>query len=229
MSDDLNELILKIAGQVVMSPEPGRALRAWRESLNIRQARLASNMGVSQSVLSDYENGRRGSPGVVFVKKYVEALVNIDRLQDRRLERMVKPTDTSAIIAMADFRSPVEARTVLRLVKGELLAGEELLDYKLFGYTILDSIKAIYALSGYQFYRIFGSSTERVLVFTGVGLGRSPLVAIRVSHLKPRMVVIHGPKTVDELAVRLAQKEKIILALSTFKSVDSFTKVLSSL
>ncbi len=85
---------------------------------------------------------------------------------------------------------------------------------KLYGYTVVDSIKTIYALSGYDFYRIFGATTERALVFTKVGMGRSPLVAIRVSQLKPRLVVIHGPKEVDPLAIDLAKREGIILALS---------------
>ncbi|MCL5672405.1 MAG: hypothetical protein M1566_02845 [Thaumarchaeota archaeon] len=85
---------------------------------------------------------------------------------------------------------------------------------KLYGYTVVDSIKTIYALSGYDFYRIFGATTERALVFTKVGMGRSPLVAIRVSQLKPRMVVIHGPREVDPLAVELARKEQLVLALS---------------
>ena len=80
---------------------------------------------------------------------------------------------------------------------------------------MLDSIKTIYALSGYDFYKIYGATTERLIVFTKVGLGRSPMVAIRVVHLKPRMVVLHGPKTVDQVGKALAERERIILALSS--------------
>tara|TARA_B100001245_G_scaffold89730_1_gene64796 strand:- start:1042 stop:1296 length:255 start_codon:yes stop_codon:yes gene_type:complete len=69
-------------------------------------------------------------------------------------------------------------------------------------------------LSGIDFYKIFGATTERVLIFTRVGIGRSPLVAIRVSQLKPRMVILHGPDEIDKLAVDLADKDKIILGLT---------------
>jgi len=93
----------------------------------------------------------------------------------------------------------------------------------------LDSIRAIYALSGFDFYRIFGATTERALIFTRVGLGRSPLVAIRVSQLKPRMVILHGPKVVDPLAIDLAEKERIILALSSLPDESSFLEALSKL
>ena len=79
---------------------------------------------------------------------------------------------------------------------------------------MVDSIKTIYALSGYDFYRIFGATTERALIFTKVGMGRSPLVAIRVSQLKPRVVVVHGPEHLDPLAVDLAKREGLVLALS---------------
>jgi len=66
------------------------------------------------------------------------------------------------------------------------------------------------------------------LVFTKVGMGRSPLVAIRVSQLKPRMVVIHGPAEVDPLAVELAKKENILLALSGAGSEDELISSLRS-
>jgi len=52
-------------------------------------------------------------------------------------------------------------------------------------------------------------------------MGRSPLVAIRVSQLKPRMVVIHGPREVDPLAVDLAKREGILLALSGAPTEES--------
>ena len=34
------------------------------------------------------------------------------------------------------------------------------------------------------------------------------MVAIRVVHLKPRMVVLHGPKSVDQVGKALAEKER---------------------
>jgi putative transcriptional regulator len=113
-------------------------------------------------------------------------------------------------------------------VKGRILAGEET-GVRLYGYTVVDSIKTIYALSGYDFYRIFGATTERALVFTKVGMGRSPLVAIRVSQLKPRMVVIHGPKELDPLALELAKREGIVLALSGCDSEETLIASMKAL
>src|SRR5438552_7913812 len=132
---------------------------------------------------------------------------------------------TSAILTIREFPTPVNASQNLRTVDGRLLTGDD--SYvNFYAYTVVDSIKTIYALSGYDFYRIFGATTERALVFTKVGTGRSPMVAIRASPLKPRMVVIHGPRELDPLALELAKREGIILALSGSRSEE---EIISSL
>ena len=98
------------------------------------------------------------------------------------------------------------------------------LERKIYGYTVLDSIQTIYTLSGFDYYKIFGATTERALIFTNVGMGRSPLVAIRVSQFKPRMVILHGPKTVDKMAIDLAEQEQIILVLSLLPMKNDFNE-----
>jgi putative transcriptional regulator len=229
MNQGIDEVLAKIAGNVIASPNPCTALKAWRKKLNIKQVQLAKGMKVSPSVLSDYESGRRSSPGIGFVKKYLEALISLDYAHGRVLEKITPPQDKSAVIAIGEFKEPVSARRVVELVEGKVLKGEAYLSQEIYGYTVLDSIKAIYALSGFDFYRIFGATTERALIFTKVGLGRSPLVAIRVSQLKPRMVILHGPKFVDHLAMDLAEKEKIILVLSYLPAEKAFSNVLDEL
>lgn len=210
------EIIIRIAGSIVLSENPAATLRSWRQKLNIRQAALAKKMKISPSVLSDYEKGRRPSPGVAFVRRYVQALVelaDVSRSIDL-LNQQAAANSHEPILVLGEYEAPVKASKVVEALKAEVLAGSDLLDWSIYGYTVLDSIRTIYALSGFGFYRIFGSTTERVLVFTKVGLGRSPLVAIRVSQLKPRMVILHGPKVVDPLAVELAKRERIILGLA---------------
>ncbi len=229
MSVDNLEFASRIAGDVVVSENPGNAMRKWRERIAVKQATLAREMGLSPSVLSDYESGRRASPGVGFIKKYVSALVKLDQNHHKLLPRDITAKDRSAILAIGEFDEPVKAREIVELVDGTVITGAEKLSTNIYGYTVVDSIKTIYALSGFDFYKIYGATTERVLVFTKVGLGRSPMVAVRVGHLKPRMVVIHGPKTVDEIAKALAEKEKIILSLAGNKSEQEIVRALNEL
>ena len=223
-----DDALSKIAGNVVASPDPGRAMRAWREKLGIRQKALADALGISASVLSDYESGRRPSPGVGFVRKYVVALVRLDESKGRVVSQLVASGKDEAILSIGEFQGPMDATKILKALDATVLAGEPG-GVRLNGYTVVDSIKTIYALSGFDFYRIFGATTERALVFTKVGMGRSPLVAIRVSQLKPRVVVIHGPKEVDPLAVELARKEGLVLALSGAPTEEAMIEALSSL
>jgi putative transcriptional regulator len=228
MSVDHNDFAAQIAGDVVISENAGDAMRKWRERIAVKQAILAKEMGLSPSVLSDYESGRRASPGVGFIKRYVNALVKLDQ-NHHRLARDIEPKDKSAILSIGEFSKPVKAKELLKVVDGRIVTGEDKLDTDIYGYTVLDSIKTIYALSGFDFYKIYGATTERLLVFTKVGLGRSPMVAIRVVHLKPRMVVLHGPKEIDSVGKGLAEKEKIILSLAGNKSEDDIIQGLSAL
>lgn len=224
-------LASRIAGEIILSSSPGSTLRKWREIFNATQTRLAEKLRVSPSVISDYENERR-LPGARFIRRFVLALMSIDEEEGGRflkeLTRLVI-TPTDAVIDIREFPAAVEGRRLSEVVRGVPVACENLLQRSIYGYTVLDSIKVIQTLSSADAYRIFGTTTERALVFTNVTTGRSPMVAVRVHPLKPRMVIIHGPEKVDELAIRLAEVEQIPLILSKMKSVDELVIALSKL
>jgi len=67
------------------------------------------------------------------------------------------------------------------------------------------------------------------MIFTRVSTGRSPLVAIRVTSLKPGAIVLHGLKgnDVDSVARKIAEVENIHL-LSTMMPVESMIEILQS-
>ncbi|HVP23392.1 MAG TPA: helix-turn-helix domain-containing protein [Conexivisphaerales archaeon] len=229
MGESGEDLSVSIAGELTVSANPGRSMKLWREKARISQASLARAMGVSPSVLSDYENGRRHSPGAAFLKRFVDSLISLDRQGSRLLTSKPAQVDTSAILGIGEYSEPVTVGRVLEELGAEVLAGRDQLDRLVFGYTVLDSIRTIYSLSGVEFYRIYGKSTERVVVFTQVGLGRSPMVAIRVSQLKPRVVVIHGLRQLDPLAVQLAEKEHLVLAVCSTGSERQIAEKLAAL
>jgi len=208
------DTVTTLCGLIVTSGEPGEVMKFWRKRMNLKQTMLAKELGITASVLSDYESGRRSSPGIKFVRKYVDGLVKLDEAHNKLLGQSKEMTNRSAIIGMGEFGTPIPAKKIVEMVSGKVLTGKSFLSSLIHGYTILDSLKAIYTLSGSDFYAVFGQTTERVLIFTKVGLGRSPLIAIRVSQLKPRMVILHGPSTVDPLALELASREKMLLVLS---------------
>ncbi|WP_415281002.1 helix-turn-helix domain-containing protein [Candidatus Nitrososphaera sp. FF02] len=66
-----------IAGSVVLSDNPPQQLKFWRKKFGVKQADLAKKMSITPSVLSDYEKGRRPSPGANFMKRYLQALYQL--------------------------------------------------------------------------------------------------------------------------------------------------------
>ncbi|MEM1851776.1 MAG: transcriptional regulator, partial [Acidilobaceae archaeon] len=167
--------------------------------------------------ISDYEKGRR-VPGAKFVQKFVSALLEID---EKRSWKKVSSLTASfgimpeVVIDMREFESPVKLDEFITSVKGILLNPEAKVDRLVYGYTVVDSIKAILSLSGIQYSILFGLTPERAFIFTRVAMGRSPMVAVRVAPIKPSIVVLHGPRErVDPLAVELARREGIPLILS---------------
>ena len=213
------DLSVKIAGEIVLSAEPSKAIKKWREVFGISQVSLASNLGISSSVVSDYESGRRRSPGAKLVKKLVDAFISVDELKGSRVLKAYERIDrgaslSSAVLDMREFSLPVKVREIIRVIEGTPLVNEELLDKDIYGYTVLDSVKAILELSSEEFLGIYGMTSERALIFTNVSKGRSPFVAIRVSTIKPGLVVLHGLKEVDPLGLKIAAKERVPVVLS---------------
>jgi putative transcriptional regulator len=218
------ELKEKIAGEIALSEEPGVTIRKWREQFSLSQQELAEHLGISPSVISDYESGRRKSPGVATVKRIVDALIDLDEESGGKiLKRYQTEKPNKAILSMKEFPVPVPVEDFVSSIKGKNLSKTS---YKtdVHGYTVIDSVRAIVSLDSSDYLKIYGWSSQRALIFIGVKYGRSPMVAIRAHPLKPAMVVFHQPERVDELAVKLANLERIPLVatnLSMQRLIDN--------
>jgi putative transcriptional regulator len=202
----------RIASEITLSNAPGKTIRKWREELEISQHDLSKHLKLSPSMISDYESGRRKSPGTKTVKKIVDALLELDKTRKSSLY-LAEPSDLGDIIlSMKEFSVGRPASEFLKEIKGVNLCKDVPLARNIHGYTVLDSLKTITTLRSSDYWRIYGWSTERALVFSGVKFGRSPMVAVRAHPLKPAMVVYIQPENIDQLAVKLAELENVCLA-----------------
>ena len=200
-----------MAGEIVVSEKPGETLRKWREIFQLSQKELATLLEVNPSVVCDFEKGRRASPGIVTVKKFVEAMVDYDSSQGGKIVNTMAGTRTNeAIVDIREFTSGISIETIIEKIEGEVLAGsEEIIERPIYGYTMVDSLKAITTFNA--FGEMYGWSNERAVFFSGVHYGRSPMIAVRAHPVKPRMAVYVKPKAVDPLAPKLADMEKVVL------------------
>jgi putative transcriptional regulator len=226
MRDQVRE---KVAGEICLSEEPGKTIRKWREQFSISQQELSRHLGVSPSVISDYEAGRRKSPGIATIRKIVDAFLDIDeKTGGGILKQYSLAAKTESIISIKEFAHEVLADELVDRISGENLTPAISLDKHIHGYTVIDSIRAITTLSSFDYLKIYGWSSQRALVFTGVKFGRSPMIAIRAHPLKPAIVVYQKPEQVDELAIRLAELEGLPLIRTDLPAGD-LVEILNSL
>ena len=205
------ELGEKIAGEVVLSPHPGRTLRKWREDFGVSQRDLAGALATVPSVVSDYESERRASPGSNFIRRYVEGLLRLDERNGRHVaQRLGVRPHSEGILGMREFSVAIPLRTLAEQLEAHA-ASQVDLHRDIHGYTLLDAPRAILSLDASRFVEVYGWSTQRALIFSNVKYGRSPMVAIRAHPLKPAAVIFADPGRIDTLAVRLSEVENIPL------------------
>jgi putative transcriptional regulator len=222
MEDALRE---KMAGEIALSSEPGKAIRKWREEFGISQHQLADAIGMSHSVISDYESGRRKSPGVQMVRKMIDAFIDIDKAAGSPTIRKYQPNERpGCIIDMGEFPEGVDLNKFIKAISGRNI-GYDGVKKKIYGYTVVDSLKAIISLNSSDYMKIYGWSIERALIFTDVHFGRSPMVAIRAHPLTPAAVVYIQPDNSDPLAIKLAQLEKVPLIETDMEVGDVINKI----
>ena len=221
----------KIAGEITLSQNPGETLRKWRRNFGITQTDLSNHLGISPSVISDYESGRRKSPGIMIVSKIIDALLRIDESRGCNVLRAYEDMwgdilGLDSICSVCEYQEPIVLAIIVEKLNADVIFGRT--DITIWGYTVIDSMKAIIEMLPDQFQKIYGRSTARALIFTGVHSGKSPMVAVRVSNLKPGAVVLQGvmPSEVDPIAIKIAQIENIPLLTTDF-SVDEVSSALS--
>jgi putative transcriptional regulator len=224
-------LARRIAGEIILSGKPGVTMRKWRELFAISQLGLSEVMNLSSSVISDYESGRRKSPGAKFIRRFVLALLQIDESKGSRFIREFAKLTSSpsmAIIDLREFPIPVRVEYLRRAIHGEIVAFKEESVKEINGYTVIDSKRAIEALSGSEYIQLFGASSERALIFTNVDSCTLPMMIVRVCGLKPRVVIFHKVLP-DEETVKLAEYEQIPLIHSSISNVEQLVKSLRKL
>lgn len=228
----MDQLKVTIAGEITLSKDPGGSMKKWREIFGISQTELAEYLKVSSSTISDYEGGRRKSPGIAVINRLVEALIEVDRTRGGRITEQLSRDQTpkEKVFLVHEFASSMNGKVFQEKIEAECIANQlKLKDLNLFGYTVIDSLKVILDVPVHEYLQMYGKTPERALIFTQVESGRSPLIAVKVGRfstdLRPSVVVLHGCQKVDPIAKRIAENEKIPL-LVTQKPLD---KIIESL
>ncbi|MEM3482931.1 MAG: hypothetical protein QW091_01870, partial [Candidatus Micrarchaeaceae archaeon] len=145
------------------------------------------------------------------------------------LEKLRPKEEETSMYFIHDFSAPISGVDFARQIDAKVISNPNYLDdMKLFGYTLLDSLKVILEISPSEYPRLFGSTTDRAFIFNEVSTGRSPMVVVRVAPIKPKVVVIMNLDTVDKLAIKISQIEHVPL-LTTKLTIDDIKLRLSNI
>ncbi|HID25669.1 MAG TPA: helix-turn-helix domain-containing protein [Thermoplasmata archaeon] len=221
-----DRLAEKIAGEITLSPQPGKTIRKWRIIFGVSQTDLAKALEISPSVMSDYESGRRKSPGIQNIKRIIETLLEIDEKRGSRvLHKYASMVESNeGILEIMEYPYSISVEQFIDAINGKVVnAPTDMQKKSVKGFTFIDSIKLIKKNTSTDFTHLYGWSTERALVFTGIQYGRSPMIAVRVHPMKPTTVVYHKPSSVDPLAIKIADAENIPLVITNL-SLEELTK-----
>ncbi|MDP2666309.1 MAG: helix-turn-helix domain-containing protein [Candidatus Diapherotrites archaeon] len=217
----MDQLKVTIAGEITLSKDPGGSMKKWREIFGISQTELAEFLHVSSSTISDYEGGRRKSPGIAVINRLVEALIEVDKNRGGKISQQLTRDDgpKEKVFDVHEFASAINGKEFVEKVEGECVANHlRLKELNLYGYTVIDSLKVILDVPVHEYLQMYGKTPERALVFTHVENGRSPLIAVKVgrfaTEMRPSVVVLHGCLKVDPVAKRIAENEKIPLIVT---------------
>ncbi len=222
----MEPLKVKIAGEITLSSDPGSTIKKWREVFNIAQTELSQYLKISPSTISDYESNRRKSPGIAVIRRFVDALFALDMQKGGTTIKKFQEADESGrgMYEAIEFIKPFNAKEFAKIIDAKVVANGEKLDNRnIFGCTILDSVRVILELPYESFIKIYSTTSERALIFTHVSTGRSPMIAVRVTPIKPSIIILHGLDVVDKLAVKIAETEGIPL-LQTKLGIEEIRK-----
>jgi putative transcriptional regulator len=224
-----DHLAKSIIGEIAMAASPSRTIKKWRSLFRVSQKELSRRLGVTSSVISDYESGRRKSPGILFLRKYVEMLINIDEENGGEVLREFFHMDdqepvSAAILDIMEFEDGHTVADFCRKTGARLLTPNGREESKIYGYTLIDSVKAITELSFIELKKLYGVTSQRALVFTNITSGKGPMIAIKVANLKPALIVLHNlPEScVSGVAKNIAIVEGIPLSVCENVDLETF-------
>jgi len=221
-------LAKRIAGEIVLSSNAGQTIQKWRNIFKIPQRTLADQLDIMPSVVSDYENGRRLSPGIKIIKRMVDAMISLDEKTGGKVIHEFSNFPTKqvrdTVASMKEFDKPSTVEEFCKKIGATLVARKDLIQNKLYGYTVVDALKVIVEFSPTEMVKLYGLTNERALIFMGAHSGRSSMVALKVTNLRPGLVVLQTKDTeIDALAKRIAEGEGIPVAIINQKNDEVIT------
>jgi putative transcriptional regulator len=138
---------------------------------------------------------------------------------------------SAAILDIMEFDEGIDLAVFCRRIGAKILTSGGKAGDKIYGYTLIDSVRAITELSFTDLKKLYGVTTQRALVFTNITSGKGPMIAIKVANLKPALIVLHNlPESeVSGVARNIAAVEGIPLCVCENVELNTFMERVRSM
>ncbi|PIU88342.1 hypothetical protein COS64_04185 [archaeon CG06_land_8_20_14_3_00_37_11] len=223
----MNDLLLMqiILGDIAVNKNYGIVMKKWRELFNITQSDVAKELNIKQSVISDYENNRRNSPGIEFLRNYVKALIKVGREEHKKEYEGIKNNLGIKNIAnklfAGEFMKELTTKQVLNRLKAvQIVSQPEQAKFK--NYLFLsDRITSILMKQPtYKLLKNLKSKEGTIYVFSNVKTGKIPLITLKIlSKLNriqmPKLVIFQSDNLkLSGFARRTAKTNNITIGVT---------------
>ena len=237
MSNDIMQDVFikkRIVGELIYSKNISEALKRCRQIFRVSQKELSKELKISPSVISDYENSRRKTPGFSFIKKIVDALVYLDTKSEYRtlknIEALCKTSiPLSDLVDISSFRKKTSFQELVKHIHGRVLTSSEIRPAEIHGYVIIDNFEFILRLDIDDFSILNKWVPRRALILSKITSGKTSLTAMKLKGTRPGLVILHNLKKIDPLTIKLAETEKIALVASRTKTLNDLQLLLKKL
>ncbi len=226
-----SSLLRFIAGDIASNEKYGIVMKKWRNLFNITQSRIAKEMNVKQSVISDYENNRRASPGINIIRSYVLALIKIAKKEHPReyneLLKSLNIDEERASLYRGEFKTELNNKRIMKLFNAtQVIAPKEEYKFKEFVFFSKNISSIVTNQPSYKLLKELKSNTNRLFIFSNVKSGQIPLITItllsKINHTDlPKLILFQSNKfKISNLAKRIAKSNNISIMITKMNNED---------
>ena len=161
--EELNKIKEEIAGEIIFAHDISAILKKWRNIFEISQKKMAKEIGIKASTLSDYENGRRQNPGINIISRFVDTLIKIDIDRNNHILKSLIKTENKKPFITKEFKNIKKITDFESFMLKQV--NYKKINEKIFGLTIIDTID-IKDLDFKTYPLLFGKTNKRMFYFT---------------------------------------------------------------
>ncbi len=164
--EEIETLKREIAGEIIISNNLGNTLKKWQNIFEVNQKTLAKNMAISNTMLSDYQNGRRTNPSIKFILNFINSLINHDIKHKEKILKKLIEQKTELIFETKEFKKGIKIKV---LEKSEKIKQTNIKNNNdiVYGITYID-VHDIPDFDNNDLQKIFGKTNKRIFYISNI-------------------------------------------------------------